>query len=103
MKKTINEKSLTVFNYLMDHDGENKTSADIAADLGLATKSVDGIVTAGLQRKGYTERVPAVIDVTDDNGTTVPKKVNFIRLTPAGRAYDHAAAQAADAAEAANA
>jgi len=103
MKRAISEKSMLVFNYLNDHDGENLTAADIASALGMATKSVDGVVTAGLQRKGYTERVPAVIEVEDENGNTVAKKVNFIKLTADGRAYDHQAALAADAAEAANA
>lgn len=103
MKRAISEKSMVVFNYIKEHDGENITAADIADALDMATKSVDGTITAGLQRKGYTERVQAVIETEDENGNTIAKPVKFIKLTADGRAYDHQAALAADAADAANA
>lgn len=98
--KQISEKSLTVFNYLKSIGDENVTAADIAEALGLEKKSVDGIVTSGLQRKGYAERIPAQIEVTDEEGNTKFKDVKFIRLTEAGKAYDHEAAKAEDAAAA---
>ena len=50
-------------------------------------KSVDGIVTSGLQRKGLAERIPAEIELED--GTH--KGVKFIKLTPAGQEFDPAA------------
>lgn len=90
----VSEKSLVVLNYLKDNDGTNMTAADIAEGLGLEKKSVDGIVTSGLQRKGLAERVPAEIELED--GTH--KAIKFIRATAAGLAYDHDAALAADAA-----
>lgn len=95
--KAVSEKSLTVLNYLKEIGDANVTAADIAAALGMEKKSVDGIVTSGLQRKGLTERVPAQIEVTED-GVTKFKDVKFIKLTAEGQAYDHEAALAEDAA-----
>lgn len=91
-KATISENSLNVLNYLKANAGENLTAADIAEALGLEKKQVDGIVTSGLQKRGLTERVPAVIEVEEG----VTKDVKFIKITDAGLAYDHAAAQAQD-------
>ena len=99
MAVAVSEKSLTVLNYLKElGDDANVTAADIAEALGMEKKSVDGIVTSGLQRKGYTERIPAQIEVTDEEGNTKVKDVKFIRLTDAGKAYNHEAAVAEDAA-----
>ena len=95
----VSEKSLTVLNFLKEHDGENLTAADIAQALGMEKKSVDGVVTSGLQRKGLTERIPAQIETTDENGNTVTKPIKLIKLTDAGRAYDHEAVTAAYEAE----
>lgn len=100
MAKAISEKSKVVYDYLKSIGDENVTAADIAEALGLEKKSVDGIVTSGLQRKGYAERIPAQIEVTDEEGNTKFKDVKFIRLTEAGKAYDHEAAKAEDAAAA---
>ena len=94
----VSEKSLGVLNYLKGIGDANVTAADIAEALGMEKKSVDGVITSGLQRKGYTERIPAVIEVEDENGNPVAKNVKFIKLTEAGKAYDHEAAVAQDAA-----
>ena len=87
MLKTMamSEKTKTVLNYLKGIQGENVTSADISEALGgdeagYSKKSVDGIVTSGLQRKGLAERVPAEIELED--GTH--KAVKFIKLTADG-------------------
>jgi len=99
MGKAVSEKSLVVLNYLKEIGDKNVTAADIGAALGMEKKSVDGIVTAGLIRnKGYAERIPAQIEVTDEEGNTKYKDVKFIRATEAGLAYDHEAAKAEDAA-----
>ena len=79
------------------------TAADIAEALGMEKKSVDGIVTSGLQRKKLAERIPAQIEVTDEEGNTKYKDVKFIQATEAGLAYDHEAAMAQDAAAKADA
>ena len=94
----VSEKSLVVLNYLKSIGDQNVTAADIAAALDMEKKSVDGIVTSGLIRnKGLAERIPAEIELED--GTH--KAVKFIKATAAGMAYDHEAAKAADAANAA--
>lgn len=92
----VSEKSLVVLDFLKANSGKQMTAADIANALGLEKKSVDGIVTSGLQRKGYAERIPAEIELED--GTH--KAVKFIQATEKGLAYDHEAAQAQDAAKA---
>ena len=76
----MSEKTATVLNYLKGIDGANVTSGDIAEALGMEKKSVDGIVTSGLQRKGLAERIPAEIALED--GTH--KQVKFIKLTADG-------------------
>jgi Mn-dependent DtxR family transcriptional regulator len=76
----MSEKTAKVLNYLKGIKDANVTSADIADALGMEKKSVDGIVTSGLQRKGLAERIPAEIELED--GTH--KQVKFIKLTAAG-------------------
>lgn len=91
----VSEKSLIVLNFLKENDGAKLTAEDIGAAVGMTTKSVNGVVTSGLiKNKFLVERVPAEIELADG----MHKQVNFIQLTDAGRAYDHEAAQAADAA-----
>ena len=94
MKKAVSEKSLIVLNYLKEHQGENMTAQDIADALDMPKKSVDGIVTSGLQRKGYAERIPAEIELEDGSH----REVKFIQATAEGLAYDDEAAKAEDAA-----
>lgn len=95
-KTAVSEKSLVVLNYLKENQGVNMTAADIAEALGLEKKSVDGIVTSGLQRKGYAERIPAEIQLEDGSH----KQVKFIQATAEGLAYSHEDALAVDAANA---
>jgi DNA-binding MarR family transcriptional regulator len=96
--KAVSEKSLTVLNYLKEIGDANVTAADIAEALGMEVKTVNGVVTAGLARnKGLAERVEAQIEVEGEDGPVV-KTVKFIKLTDAGKAYDHDAALAEDAA-----
>lgn len=76
----MSDKTKAVLSYLKEINGANVTSADIAAALGMEKKSVDGIVTSGLQRKNLAERIPAEIALED--GTH--KAVKFIKLTAEG-------------------
>ena len=103
MANAVSEKSLVVLNYLKENNGVKMTAADIAEALGMEKESVDGIVTSGLQRKKLAERIPAQIEVTDEEGNTKYKDVKFIQATEAGLAYDHEAAMAQDAAAKADA
>ncbi len=80
----MKENSKRVLNYLKEVAGENVTAADVAVALGLEKRSVDGIFTSAIQRKGLGVRTPAEIEVED--GTH--KQVKFLSLTPAGMAFD---------------
>jgi hypothetical protein len=76
--------SILVLNYLKEVNGEKVTAADVAAALNLEKRSVDGIFTSAIQRKGLGVRTPAEIELED--GTH--KQVKFLSLTPAGLAFD---------------
>lgn len=79
--------TVLVLNYLKEINGQNVTAADVAAALGLEKKSVDGIFTSAIQRKGLGVRTPAEVELED--GTH--KAVKFLSLTAAGLAYDPSA------------
>lgn len=96
-KVAMTENSLKIWNFLKDAGDANYTAADIAEALDMTTKSVDGAITGGMQKKGYSVRVPAEIEVTDEEGNVAHKTVKFIKLTPEGKAYNHQAALKADA------
>ena len=68
MAKAVSERSLLVLDFLKENADKNMTAADIGEALGLEKKSVDGIVTSGLCRKGLAERIPAEIELTNENG-----------------------------------
>ena len=80
----MKENSKKVLNYLKEVNGANVTAADVAAELGLEKRSVDGIFTSAIQRKGLGVRVPAEIELED--GTHKP--VKFLVLTPQGMSFD---------------
>lgn len=89
----MSDKTRQVLDYLKGLDkSDNVTSADIAQALDIPKKSVDGIVTAGLQRKGLAERIPAEIENADGSH----KPVKFIKLTDEGYAFDPDAEVAAE-------
>ena len=80
----MKENSKKVLEYLKEINGQDVTAADVAAALGLEKRSVDGIVTSAIQRKGRGVRTPAEIELED--GTH--KQVKFLSLTPAGMSFD---------------
>ena len=89
----MSDKTRQLLDYLKGLDkSDNVTSADIAEALDIPKKSVDGIVTAGLQRKGLAERIPAEIENADGSH----KPVKFIKLTDEGYAFDPDAEVAAE-------
>ena len=88
----MSENSKKVLNYLKENDGVDLTAADVATALGVEKRSVDGAFTSALQRKGYGERIPA--EITNEDGTHKP--VKLLRLTPAGKAFDPDAVEAAE-------
>lgn len=86
----MKENSKNVLNYLKSVKGENVTAADVAAALGLEKRSVDGIFTSAIQRKGYGVRVEAEVENADGTHS----KVKFLTLTDAGMALDPDAEEA---------
>lgn len=85
----MKENTKKVFEYLKKVN-DNVTAADVAEALGLEKKSVDGIFTSAIQKKGYGVRIPAEVEL--DDGSHRP--VKFLKLTDAGLALDLDAADA---------
>ena len=81
----MKENSKKVLMYLKSvQGGDPVTSADVAEELGLEKRQVDGIFTSAIQRKGLGIRTPAEVGLPD--GTH--KAVKFLSLTPAGMDFD---------------
>jgi hypothetical protein len=88
----MKENSKKVLEYLKQVNGAQITAADVATALGLEKRSVDGIFTSAIQRKGLGVRTPAEVELED--GTH--KAVKFLSLTPAGLAFDPDAEETAE-------
>lgn len=80
----MKENSKKVLEYLKKVNGQDVTSADVAEALGLEKRSVDGIFTSAIQRKGLGVRTPAEIELED--GTH--KAIKFLSLTTEGMNFD---------------
>ena len=80
----MKENSKKVFNYLKQINWTDVTAADVAEALGLEKRSVDGIFTSAIQRKGLGVRTPAEIELEDGSH----KAVKFLSLTEAGMNFD---------------
>ena len=80
----MKENSKKVLEYLKTINGQNVTSQDVADALGLEKRSVDGIFTSAIQRKGLGIRTPAEIELDDGSH----KAVKFLSLTDAGMNFD---------------
>ena len=80
----MKENSKKVFMYLKEHNGEDLTAADVAAAVDLPKKSVDGIFTSAIQRKGLGIRTPAEVELEDGSH----KAIKLLSLTTEGMAYD---------------
>ena len=80
----MKENSKKILNYLKEVNGQQVTAADVAEALGLEKRSVDGIFTSAIQRKGLGVRTPAEIEL--DDGTH--KAVKFLSLTAEGMNFD---------------
>ena len=80
----MSENSRKVLDYMKKVNGQKVTSEDVANALGLEKRSVDGIFTSAIQRKGLGVRTPAEIEL--DDGTH--KTVKFLSLTAEGMNFD---------------
>lgn len=98
MGKAISDNGLKVLNYIIENEDKDLTAQAIADALGFEKKAtVDGVVTSGLigrepNAKNLVERVSGGA-VKTENGI---KEIKYIKVTAAGKAYDHEAAIAAD-------
>lgn len=86
----MKENSRKVFEYLKSVQGQDVTAADVAAALGLEKRSVDGIFTSAIQRKGLGIRTPAEMELEDGSH----KPIKLLSLTEAGMAFDPSEADA---------
>lgn len=94
MVKKLNANGKAVYEFVLAHEDEDITSADIAEATGIPKKSVDGIVTMTFCRNSIKEedgtktsiplmeRVPGE-PTKDENGKAVLPK--YIHLTDEGR------------------
>ena len=80
----LKPNTISVINYLKEVNGQNVTAADVAEALGLEKRTVDGIFTSAIQRKGLGIRTPAEVELED--GTH--KAVKFLSLTEEGMNLD---------------
>lgn len=81
----MSENSKKVLDYLKGINGsKNVTAADVAKALDLEKRSVDGIFTSAIQRKGFGVRVED--EITLEDGTH--QKVKYLTLTAEGLAFD---------------
>ena len=81
----MKENTKRVITYLQGLDANTDvTAADVAEALGMEKRSVDGVFTSAIQRKGFGVRAEAEIELED--GTH--KKVKFLKLNDAGMAVD---------------
>lgn len=83
----MKENSVKVFEFIKANQGTDITAADIAEALSMEKRSVDGIVTSALQRKGLAVRTETEVEVVAEDGKVSHKKVKFITLTPEGLAF----------------
>lgn len=80
----ISANSVKVINYLKTVQGQQVTAKDVAAALDLSDKSVNGIFTSAIQKKGLGVRTEAEIELED--GTH--KTIKLLSLTEAGMQFD---------------
>lgn len=93
----LSANSKIVLDYVRAHDGEQMTAGDIAEGTGLGVRTVNGVVTAAFQKKGYMVRTEAEVEVTKEDGSKGHKTVKFISLTDEGRTHDFDAEESKDA------
>ena len=75
----LKPNSKLVYDFVLAHNGEDITAANIAEGTGLPLKSVNGIITSAFQKKGlmYREEVAITGGV-----------VKYVRLTEDGLNLD---------------
>lgn len=89
----LKENSRLVFDFVKEHDGQDFTAADIAAETGLSIQSVNGIITSAFCRHKDKDKnpVPLMVRVPaeiEDPETGFHKGVKFIQLTDEGKVFN---------------
>lgn len=84
----ISENSRAVFKYLQANPEATVTAADVAEELNIGVKVVNGCFTQSIQKKEFGVRVEATQDVIGDDGESKAKKVKLLVLTEAGKTVD---------------
>ena len=77
MAKPLSENARTVLGYLQENVGADVTYVQIAEATGLAPRTVNGIITSALVKRGLAERK-----------TVEGQEKKFIVLTETGVDYD---------------
>ena len=80
----LKENTKRVITYLQEINGKLVTAADVADALGMEKRSVDGIFTSAIQKKGLGVRTPAEVELED--GTH--RQIKLLSLTDAGMSLD---------------
>ena len=93
------ENTLTVFNYIKEHQSEDITAKDIARALDLDPRQVNGIITGAFSRHTkavgdekvkdpLAERVEGELEIEKKDGSIKHESVKFVKLTESGRNFD---------------
>ena len=93
------ENTLTVFNYIKEHQSEDITAKDIARALDLDPRQVNGIITGAFSRHTkavgdekvkdpLAERVEGELEIEQKDGSIKHESVKFVKLTESGRNFD---------------
>ena len=83
--------SLSVFDFLKNHPGEEMTKQAIAAELCISVQAVTGSINSLIKKGLATDRIE---EVALEEGKK-PKTVHYHMLTDDGLAYDPIAAEEA--------
>lgn len=85
----LSENAAKILSFLQANEG-NYTASDLATELDLPVKTVNGVITGGLIGKNHSrdfvERVETAVEVDGKKDT-----VKFIKLTEKGANLDPAA------------
>lgn len=88
----MKENTKNILNYVKEHSEENITVYDIADALGLGARSVNGSVTAMSNRKDSNGNPCPLLERSEEHTVKMPdgseKKVKFIKITEAGKAFN---------------
>lgn len=84
----LKANSRLVYDFILEHFDDDFTAMDIAEATGLGIRTVNGVITSAFQRKKLVERVPAELELEDDDGNVMHKSVKLIRPTELFKAFD---------------